>query len=146
VTSAHPAAAPPSWVVAVRKFLRRFLIAFAIAVPVGGAIGYWAGGWPGFWGVMLGLAVLLLFYGISLGIAVFGANWSPQTLGAMVLGSYLVKITVVIIVLAAVSDLTFYSKAALGITVLVGTLSYLSGETYTLLKARIPYVEPTKAD
>jgi hypothetical protein len=30
--------------------------------------------------------------------------------------------------------------------VLIGTIAYLGAETYTLLKARIPYVEPTTAD
>jgi len=130
----------------MRRFLRRFLIAFAIVLPIGLAIGYLADGWPGLWGVALGLGVLLAFFGVSLTVALLGANWSPQTLGAVVLGSYLVKITLLIIILAALSGLTFYSKPALGITVLIGTVGYLAGETYTLLKARIPYVEPTQAD
>jgi hypothetical protein len=132
-------------VVAIRRFLKRFLLAFAVALPVGLAIGYFTAGWPGFWGVLMGLGVLLAFFGISVAVALLGANWSPQTLGAAVLGSYLVKVALLIIILAAVSGLHFYNKAAFGITVLVGTVLYLTAETWTLLKARIPYVEPTSA-
>jgi hypothetical protein len=141
--STEPTAA---WIKAMRTFLRRFLIAFAIALPVGVLIGWLIGGSEGAWGVVLGLAVVLCFFGVSLAVALVGARLSPQAMGALVLGSYLVKITLAIIVLNAVSDLTFYSKPALGITVLIGTIAYLAGETYTLMKARIPYVEPTKAD
>lgn len=130
----------------MKKFLRRFVIAFVIALPVGVLIGWLLGGSKGAWGVVLGLLVVLCFFGVSLAVALIGARLSPQAMGALVLGSYLVKITLLIIILAAVSNLTFYSKMALGITVLIGTIAYLSGETYTLLKARIPYVEPTQAD
>ena len=146
MTAAKPAEPTAAWLKAMHTFLRRFLLAFVIALPVGVLIGWLIGGSKGAWGVVLGLAVVLCFFGVSLAVALIGARLSPQALGALVLGSYLVKITLLIIILAAVSGFTFYSKAALGITVLVSTICYLAGETYTLMKARIPYVEPTKAD
>jgi hypothetical protein len=88
----------------------------------------------------------MVFFGISVVCAAAAAKWSPNALAAIVLGSYILKVALLILFLAAISGKTFYSKPAFGVTLLLGTLTYLVGETWTLLQARIPYVEPTKAD
>ena len=61
----------------------------------------------------------------------------------MLLGTWLLKLVVVIGVVAALRPLEFYSKPAFAVTIVVAMVVVLAGETWAILTNRAPSVEPS---
>ncbi len=137
--------APTGLVVPMRRTLRfaalGAVVLLAIAVPVGWAVA----GVPGVWGAVLGVAVPVLFLGITAVVALFTARLSPTTLGAAVLGSWLLKIALLIVVLVALDGRDFYDRGVFFVVFLVGTAGFLVVEALVVVRTRVPYVEPVDA-
>lgn len=140
MASAQPA------MVAVRAPMRRLLtlglIAFAVAMPVVAVIGYLIDGSAGVWGALLGLALPLAFFSITAIVALLTVRLRPEVLGAAVLGSWLLKIIVLIGVLVPLSNADFYNRMVFFVVLLLGTFGYLALEAVIVLRTRVPYVEP----
>src|SRR5699024_552615 len=67
---------------------------------------------PGIWGVLIGAAIGGGFVLLTAASVLFTSSTNPATTGAVVLGSWLLKIVVLIIVLVLIRDLTFYDRTA----------------------------------
>ena len=63
------------------------------------------------------------------------------TLGAAVLGSWLVKMILLIVILVLLRDADFYSRPVLFITLLVGTVGALVLEALVVSRTQVPYTE-----
>lgn len=117
-------------------------IAFAIALPVAAALGWLLAGGPGLWGAVIGMAIPVAFFSITAAVALWTARVRVELLGVAVLGSWLLKLVVLIGVLVVLRDADFYSRPALFAALLVGTAGYLVLEAIVVTRTRVPYVEP----
>lgn len=113
-----------------------------VALVVAAVIGYLIAGSQGLWGAVLGIAIPVVFYSITVIVAVITVRVRPEIFGAAILGSWVVKIAVLIGVLAALSGATFYSRGAFFIAFVVGTVGYLIAEAVIVVRTRVPYLEP----
>lgn len=112
------------------------------ALVVAAMIGYLVAGTAGLWGAVLGIAIPVIFYSITVVVAVVTVRVRPEVFGAAILGSWVVKIAVLIGVLAILSGATFYSRGAFFIAFVVGTVGYLVAEAVIVVRTRVPYLEP----
>jgi hypothetical protein len=117
------------------------VVLLAVAVPIGWAVA----GVPGVWGAMLGVLVPVLFLGITAAVALLTARLSTSTLGAAVLGSWLLKIVVLIVVLVALDGRDFYARGVFFVVFLLGTAGFLVVEALVVVRTKVPYVEPSDA-
>jgi hypothetical protein len=115
------------------------VVLVAVAVPVGWAIA----GVSGVWGAILGVTVPVVFLGITAAVALVTARLSPSTLGAAVLGSWLLKIVVLIVVLVAIDGRDFYARGVFFVVFLLGTAGFLLVEAFVVVRTKVPYVEPS---
>jgi hypothetical protein len=113
-----------------------------VALVVAGAIGFLVAGSSGLWGAVLGIAIPVAFYSITVIVAVVTVRVRPEVFGAAILGSWVVKIAVLIAVLALLRDAEFYSRGAFFVAFVVGTVGYLIAEAVIVVRTRVPYLEP----
>ena len=97
---------------------------------------------PGLWGALLGAATGGVFVLLTAVVVIATAGTSPQVTGAVLLGTWLLKLVVAIAVVAALKPLAFYSKRAFALTIVVAMVVVLASETAAVIRTRAPYVEP----
>ena len=99
----------------------------------------WGGyqGLPGIWGVLIGAAIAGGFLLVTVASVLLTASTTPTTTGAVVLGTWLMKIIMVLIVLVLIRDLTFYSHVAFFVTLLVALIVVLATEAYEIGRAHV---------
>lgn len=69
---------------------------------------------------------------------------SIGVLGAVVLGGWLLKMVVAMGVMWYLSQLSFYHRPALVVTVLAALVVVLTSETLGVVRTREPYVDPDR--
>lgn len=117
------------------------IAAGAIAV-VGGIIGVIAAGMPGLIGALIGAVVSCLFFAITAIVLGVTANKSPVYMAGMLLGSWLIKIILFIVVLTVLKGQTFYNQYVLYFCLVAGVIATLAIDVLVVRKSRISYVQP----
>ena len=115
---------------------RALIIATLISLVVWGA----AAGLQGLSGVVLGAAIggsFVLFTAVSV---LLTSRSTPATTMAVVLGSWLLKIVVLVIVLFAIRDLDIYHTVSLFVTVVVVLVSTLGTEVWAIVTSKVTFV------
>lgn len=108
------------------------------------ALLWWAlDGTPGLWGALLGAAIGGTFVLLTAIVVIATARTSPQVTGAVLLGTWLLKLIAAIVAVAALKPLDFYSRRAFALTIVVAMVVVLASETIAILRTRAPYVEPS---
>jgi hypothetical protein len=105
-------------------------------------VGFLIAGMPGLWGGLVGIAIPVAFFSITVIVAILTVRVRPEVFGAAILGSWLLKIVVLIAVLAALSGADFYDRAVFFSAFIVGTVGYLVTEAIIVVRTRVPYIEP----
>ncbi|WP_290226271.1 hypothetical protein [Corynebacterium confusum] len=100
----------------------------------------WAKDLPGIWGVLLGAAIGGGFVLLTALSVLVTANSSPSTTMAVVLGGWLVKVVLLIIVLLAIRGMDFYDNVALFVTVILALIIVLGTEVWGIITSRVTYV------
>ncbi len=95
---------------------------------------------PGIWGVLIGAAIGGGFVLLTAASVLFTSSTNPSTTGAVVLGSWLLKIVVLIIILAIIRDMDFYDRTALLVTTVLALVVVLATEVWGVITARVTYV------
>ncbi|PRQ12364.1 hypothetical protein C1Y63_01945 [Corynebacterium sp. 13CS0277] len=116
--------------------------AFAVAAITVVSLFLWGLVWgmPGIWGALIGAAIGGGFVALTALSVLVTANTNPATTGAVVLGGWLLKIVVLLIILFAIRDLTFYHHVALFITAVAALLAMLGSEVWGVMKSRTTYI------
>ncbi len=96
------------------------------------------------WGILLGGGLAWIFFAFTAFTALRTASLKPQYLGFVVLGSWLIKIILLLCVLAWLRGEEFYSRPAFFATLLLATFAMLTFEALITLKTRVPYVDPER--
>ena len=97
-------------------------------------------GVPGVWGDVIGAAGVGGLVLLTARSVLFTANSNVTTTGAVVLGGWLLKIVILIIVLAVIKDMTFYDNTALFVTVVIALVVVLLTEVWGVVTSRVTYV------
>lgn len=100
-----------------------------------------AGG-PGVWGALVGAAVGGAFILATVVTMYATRNVAPTTTGAILLGSWLLKIIIAIAVMVVVRRMDFYDTAALVVTIIAVLVVMLAAEATAIGRTNTPYVTP----
>lgn len=118
------------------------LLAWLVITVVGIRIGDAVDGSAGFWGSALGAIVAGLFFSVTAVIAVTTTKMGPDKLGFVILGSWLLKIVILMGVLAWLTTQDFYSRPFFFAVLVIQTMVLLALEAVILTRAKVPYVDP----
>ena len=122
--------------------LRWGSIGSLVAMVIAAIAGWFVDGSAGLWGGVLGIAIPVAFYSITVIVAVVTVRLRPELFGAAILGSWIVKIAVLIAVLAVLSRADFFNRGVFFAAFVVGTIGYLVAEAVIVVRTRVPYIEP----
>jgi hypothetical protein len=67
----------------------------------------------------------------------------PATSGLILLGSWLLKMILAVVVLGVLRGMDFYSKGALVAVLVLALIIVLGAETIGLVRVKVPYVDST---
>lgn len=129
-------------VVPMGRVLRVAVLAGLVALPVAALLGWLLGGAAGAWGALIGMAIAVGFLLVTVAVALLTARMDASTLGIVVMGSWLVKVALLMVALGVLRGETFYSRPALLLALLVGVSGTLLLEGVVVTRTRVPYVEP----
>ena len=133
--------APQSLLRPMRAVLRWGLVAGVVGIALGMLVGYLIDGAPGSFGALLGLGSAVVFFSITVGVALATARLQPQALGMAVLASWLLKMIGLIALLVVLRSQDFYSKPIFFFSLLFGTFGYLALEAVIVSRTKVLYVE-----
>jgi ATP synthase protein I len=102
------------------------------------------GGTKGLLGAALGVALVIVFFGISVLVVGRAAKVSPQVMMAAAVGTYLVKILVLIILVGAFQDSTTFNGRFFGLTVIVCVIAYSAAQMVSSMRLKMLYVDPDR--
>ncbi|AWB82105.1 hypothetical protein C3B44_06830 [Corynebacterium yudongzhengii] len=95
---------------------------------------------PGIWGVLMGAGLgggFVLLTALSVRVT---ANTSPTTAMAVILGGWLVKIVLFIIVFLLIDGMTFYDRTAFATTVIIALVVVLATEVWGIITSNVTFV------
>ncbi len=126
-------------IVPMKRIWRVGALAFLL-VPTIAAVLFLLGQKSAGWAVALGGGIPWMFFGVTAVTALKTAGIGAEKLGAIVLGSWLLKIIALLGILAWMRGQDFYDRPVFFITLLIATVGLLVTEAQITLKAKVPYV------
>lgn len=126
--------------------LRRLMFATLVITVVAALVGGLTTGTAGLWGALIGGVVGLLFCATTVVTMAMSEGRSPQYLAVAVLGGWLAKMVVIIVVLVVLRPLDFYDRYLLAGTIAAIAIASLTVEMLAVRSARIPVVETSGPD
>lgn len=100
---------------------------------------------PGIWAVLMGVAVGGSFVLLTAVSVLATSNSSPNATMAVVLGGWLLKMGVLVILLLWIRGYDFYDHRAFGITTIAALVVALSAETWGVITTRTTYLDDPSA-
>ena len=116
----------------------------AVAAVIMAVLAAVLGGSKGLIGALLGVAVVALFFGISVVVVSRAARVSPQAMMMAAVVTYLVKIVLLLIFVGQFQDTTAFNPKAFGLTALVCILAYTGAQVVWSMRLKMLYVEPDR--
>jgi ATP synthase protein I len=113
-------------------------IAAAIMVALSAALV----GVKGLIGALIGVAIVTVFFGISVLVVGRAARVSPQAMMVAALVTYLVKIVLLAVVVSSLNGTTAFSTRTLGFVAIGCILVWSAAQVITAVKVKMLYVEP----
>jgi ATP synthase protein I len=114
-------------------------IAAAIMVAVSAALV----GAKGLTGALIGVAIVAIFFGLSIVIVGRAARISPQAMMVAALSTFLVKIVVLMFVISALRGTTAFSTRTLGFVAIGCILVWSAAQIAVMIKTKALYVDPS---
>jgi ATP synthase protein I len=90
---------------------------------------------------VMGTALVMVFFSISLVAVAYAGRISPQAMMPAALGSYVLKLLVIYAALAALKNVTIWHPRSFAWTVLALTLVWVFAEARGLIKSKMLYVD-----
>ena len=134
-SSAHDDQALP-----LKKASRMGAAGLALVAVVSCAGWWFAAGESGLWGAVLGSLIGGAFILVTVLLTLSTAGKSAAVTGAVVLGGWLMKLIVLVVALAVLREMHFYSRPALFATVCVALVVMLAAETRAVVGTKTLYV------
>lgn len=121
--------------------LRRSALVTAIAALVMVVLGGALGGAKGLVGALLGVGLVIVFFGISAAAMSWASRKSPQVTMVTAASTYLIKILVLFFFVIRYSGTTAFNGKIFGITVVVCVVVWTSAQALVSARLKVPYVE-----
>jgi ATP synthase protein I len=112
--------------------------AAAVMVAVSAALA----GVKGLYGALIGVAIVTVFFGLSVLVVSRAARVSPQAMMVAAMVTYLVKIVALAVVVSTLNRMSAFSDRALGLTAIGCILVWCATQAITAIKIKMLYVEP----
>lgn len=131
------------------RHLRSSYVISGVLAVVGSVLGYFLGGWPGVLGVLIGLAVVVLFFSISTWAVVAAGRRDDRLTLPAVMISFSVKVVLLGILLVSFPRGGAIDVVAMAWAVLVGAIVWAADQVRFVYRQRMFYVEyrpPTSTD
>ena len=122
--------------------LRRSALATAPAAAAMIVLSGIAGGGKGLIGALLGVGLVIVFFGIDALALSWAARRSPSVMMVTAISTYLVKILALLFVVAKYSGTTAFNGKLFGFTVIVCVLAWTTAQVLISARLKAPYVEP----
>lgn len=104
-------------------------------------------GMPGFFGALLAQCIVVIFFGVTLGVSKISRNLDPMSTMGLAFFSYTTKLIFVWLFLWALStyiDRETINRTSFGVATILLSLSWLGGEIASFMKLRIHLPLPPK--
>ncbi len=124
------------------RIVRRSAVVTAAVAAVMLAVCGIAGGAKGLIGGVIAIGVVALFFGISIIAVSRAAKVSPHLMMVTALGTYLLKILVLLILVGQFQNTTAFNARLFGLTAIVCVLAYCAAQVVWSMRMKTPYVEP----
>jgi ATP synthase protein I len=122
--------------------LRRSAMVTAPAAAAMVALSAILGGVKGLTGALLGVGLVIVFFGISAFALSRAARHSPQVMMATAVTTYLVKVVVLLFLVAKFSGTTAFNGKLFGFTVIACVLVWTTAQVLVSARLKVAYVEP----
>jgi len=125
----------------VRRAAALTAIAAAIMVAVSAALV----GVKGLIGALIGVAIVTVFFGISVLVVGRAARVSPGAMMVAALVTYLCKISALAIIVSNTNGATGFSTRTVGVVAIGCILVWSAAQVITAVKVKMLYVEPEQS-
>jgi ATP synthase protein I len=122
--------------------LRRSAVVTAVAALVMVVLSAIVGGGKGLVGALLGVGLVIVFFGISAAAMSWASRKSPQVMMVTAMSTYLIKILVLLFFVVRYSGTTAFDGKAFGFPVVVCVVVYTTAQALVSARLKVPYVEP----
>ncbi|QYH19876.1 hypothetical protein JKI95_01830 [Corynebacterium aquatimens] len=95
---------------------------------------------PGIWGVLMGVGIGGGFVLATALTVLATSNSSPTATMAVVLGGWLVKMVILVLLLLWLKQYSFYDGTAFGVTTIAALVVALAAETWGVITSRTAYI------
>jgi ATP synthase protein I len=127
-----------SYATVVRRAAAPTAVGAAIMVALSAALV----GTKGLVGALLGVAVVTVFFGLSIAVVGRAARVSLQAMMVAALVTFLVKIVALAVVVSTLSGTTAFSTRTLGFTAIGCILLWSVAQVIAAMRVKMLYVEP----
>ncbi|QAY68818.1 hypothetical protein [Xylanimonas protaetiae] len=125
-----------------RSALRATLLLLGGLTVVGVVVGLLVSGTQGVWGAVIGVLLAGFFCATTIWSLLRTVGSSPTAMAGFVMGSWMVKIVVLVVVLAVLRGRDFFDPYVLFGVVAVGAIGSAVLDYRAVTRGRIPYVQP----
>jgi ATP synthase protein I len=122
--------------------LRRSAVVTAVAALLMVVLSAMVGGGKGLMGALLGVGLVIVFFGISAIAMNWAARKSPQVTMVTAVSTYLVKILALLFLVVRYSGTTAFNGKLFGFTVVVCVVVWTTAQALVSARLKVPYVEP----
>jgi ATP synthase protein I len=122
--------------------LRRSAMVTAIAALVMIVLSGALGGSKGLVGALIGVALVVAFFGVSAVAMSWASRKSPQVTMVTAVSTYLIKILALFYLVVRYSATTAFNGKLFGFTVVVCVVVWTSAQALVSARLKVPYVEP----
>lgn len=122
--------------------VRRSVVTTAAAGVLMAVICLAVGGGKGLLGAVLGIALVAVFFAISVVAVGRAARVSPQAMMITAMTTYIAKILILIFFVVRFASSTTFNTRLFGLTAIVCILAWTASQVTWSLRLKIPYVEP----
>jgi hypothetical protein len=126
----------------LRTALRDCLILVTGLAVLGSLVGLLVAGLPGVWGGLIGAAIAAFFCGTTVWSMLYTVGKGATAMGAVVMGSWLAKMVVLVAVLLVLTRFEFYDRVVLFVVLLIGAIGSALLDYRAVRNGRVTYVEP----
>jgi ATP synthase protein I len=128
-----------SYATVVRRAAALTTIAAAVCVAVSAALV----GTKGLIGGLIGVAIVVAFFGLSVLVVSRAAKISPMAMMVAALATYVVKIVALALIVKSLEGATAFSTRTIGFVAIACILVWSAAQVITSIRLKTLYVEPS---
>jgi ATP synthase protein I len=122
--------------------VRRAAVPTAVGAAVIVALSAALVGIKGLVGALIGVAIVTVFFGLSITVVARAAKVSMPAMMVAALGTFLVKVVALAVVVSSLNGTTAFSTRTLAFTAIGCILLWTGSQVVAAMRVKMPYVEP----